>query len=69
MERHSPPRFYRYSDLVSAGIVNNRMTLSRRIKNDGFPSGVLLGPNSVAYPAEQVDRWVATRPTRAAQAA
>ena len=54
-------RYYRYSDLVKARIVNNRTTLSRWIKNYGFPAGVYLGPNTKAWPAEDIERWLAKR--------
>lgn len=54
-------RLLRFSDLVDLGIVNNRVTLSRRIKNDGFPPGFKLGPNSRAWPAEEVEAWIAER--------
>ncbi len=54
-------RYYRYTDLVKAGIVNNRTTLGRWIKNYGFPRGVLLGPNTRAWPADEVDAWLAAR--------
>ena len=43
-------KYYRYADLVEDRIVNNRTTLSRWIKNYGFPAGVNLGPNTKAWP-------------------
>lgn len=54
-------KLYRFKDLQAAGIVKNRMTLSRWIRFHGFPSGFLLGPNSRAWPADQVERWLAER--------
>ena len=53
--------FLRYPDLVERQIVNNRTTLGRWIKSEGFPPGVLLGPNSRAWPANQVEAWLETR--------
>ncbi len=53
--------YLRYTDLVERQIVNNRTTLQRWIRNYGFPSGVLLGPNSRAWPADQVDAWLEER--------
>ena len=54
-------KYYRFSDLKAAGIVRNRMTLSRWIKLHGFPAGVLLGPNTRAWRADEVERWLAER--------
>ena len=54
-------RYYRFDDLVDAGIVNNRTTLSRWTKNCGFPVGVMLGPNTKAWLADEVNAWLAKR--------
>lgn len=54
-------KYLRYADLVERQIVNNRTTLARWIKDYGFPAGVLLGPNSRAWPADQVDGWLEAR--------
>ncbi len=54
-------RYLRYGDLVERQIVNNRTTLSRWIREHGFPTGVLLGPNSRAWPADEVDAWLEAR--------
>ena len=54
-------KYLRYHDLVERQIVNNRTTLQRWILKYGFPAGVLLGPNSRAWPAEQVDAWLEAR--------
>mgnify|MGYP001429119259 FL=1 len=51
----------RYHDLVARGIVNNRMTLSRWIDGQGFPPGFMLGPNSRAWPEDEVEAWLAAR--------
>ena len=56
-------RFYRFSDLVRLGIVSNRMTLLRWQRDQGFPQTVKLGPNSAAWPADDVDSWCRNRPT------
>ena len=61
-------RYYRFADLKAAGIVTNRMTLSRWIKKHGFPAGVMLGPNTRAYPEEAVARWLAERERQTRQA-
>ena len=54
-------KYLRYADLVERQIVNNRTTLQRWIRDYSFPSGVLLGPNSRAWPADQVEAWLAER--------
>jgi len=56
-------KLLRYSDLKAAGVVNNRVTLARLIKSQGFPPGKLLGPNTRAWPENEIDRWLASRPT------
>ena len=56
MERH-----LRFSDLKAANIVNNRTTLARWIKKLGFPPGILLGPNSRAWPESEVLAWLERR--------
>jgi len=55
--------YYLYSDLVKAGIVNNRVTLSRWIEKEAFPSGVMLGPNTRAWLKDEIDRWCSSRVT------
>jgi len=51
-----------FNDLVARGIVANRVTLSRWIRDQGFPAGQLLGPNSRRFPEDQVNAWLAARP-------
>ena len=54
-------KLLRYSDLCDAGIVNNRATLYRWIKQIGFPAGILVGPNTRAWPADEVEDWLQRR--------
>ena len=54
-------KYLRFSDLVERGIVRNRVTLGRWIKLHGFPTGLLIGPNSRAWPESQVEAWLAAR--------
>ena len=56
-------RMLRYTDLKEAGVVNNRATLYRWIKHQGFPQGILLGSNTRAWAEEDVERWLESRPT------
>lgn len=60
--------YLRFEDLKARRIVNNRVTLSRWIKQQGFPTGVKLGPNTVAWDSAVVEQWLASRPN-AGQAA
>ncbi len=57
----------RFKDLKRLGIVTDRMTLRRRILNDGFPEAVELGPNSVGWAEDEVSAWLASRPKRRPQ--
>jgi predicted DNA-binding transcriptional regulator AlpA len=56
-------RLIRFTDLVAKGIVNSRMTLKRLIDNQGFPPGILVTPNSRVWAEDDVDAWVADRPS------
>ena len=60
---HQPTskKLLRYHDLVARKIVMNRMTLKRWIDGQGFPPGFMLGPNSRAWPENEVDAWLAAR--------
>ena len=50
-------QWLRFADLKARGIVNNRVTLKRRIEKDGFPPGKRTGPNEVSWIEEEVDAW------------
>lgn len=54
-------KFLRFKDLVERGIVRNRVTLYRWIRDNGFPPGVLLGPNTRAWPEDEIDAWIERR--------
>ncbi len=51
-------KILRFKDLKERGIVSNRVTLSRRIKDHGFPPGFLLGPNSRAWTEDEIEAHV-----------
>jgi predicted DNA-binding transcriptional regulator AlpA len=53
----------RYPDLVEAGIVRNRVTLSNWIHHQGFPEGQLTGPNTRSWSQAEVEAWLQSRPT------
>lgn len=57
------PVFVRFRDLVDANIVRNWPTLLRLIDEDGFPPGVMLGRNTRAWALDEVEAWLAARPT------
>jgi predicted DNA-binding transcriptional regulator AlpA len=56
-------KFLRFADLKAAGIVNSWAMLRRRIERDGFPVGRMLGPNTRAWSEDEVEAWIASRPT------
>jgi predicted DNA-binding transcriptional regulator AlpA len=61
-----PPRlpiYVRFRDLVAAGIVRNWPTLIRLVDQQGFPPGRLLGPNTRVWTVDEVEAWIASRPT------
>ena len=53
--------YLRFRDLKARGIVTNWTTLRNWQKREGFPPGILLGPNSRAWPEDEIDRWLAGR--------
>jgi hypothetical protein len=63
--RLSPPLpvYLRYPDLVAANIVNSWMAVNRLIDAEGFPPGVMLAANTRAWRRDEVENWLATRPS------
>jgi predicted DNA-binding transcriptional regulator AlpA len=57
------PVFVRYQHLEAAGIASSWQALSRLIDNDGFPEGIMLGRNTRAWQLDEVEAWIANRPT------
>ena len=53
----------RFSDLQARRIANSWAQLGRMQKKHGFPSGIMLSENVRAWPDDQVDAWLANRPT------
>jgi predicted DNA-binding transcriptional regulator AlpA len=56
-------QWLRYRDLKAEGIVSNRATLGNWIRDRGFPSGRLIGPNTRMWPEDEVRAWIDSRPT------
>jgi predicted DNA-binding transcriptional regulator AlpA len=54
-------KFLRFTDLQARGIVANRVTLSRWIRDRGFPAAVKLGPNTAAWRESEVNAWLGAR--------
>jgi predicted DNA-binding transcriptional regulator AlpA len=57
-------RRLRFGDLLSLGIVQNRVTLTNWIRERGFPPGQLTGPNSRTWAENDVQRWLDSRPVK-----
>ena len=57
-----PHKFVRYADLKARKIVNNRQTLANWTRDEGFPPGRLLGPNTRVWTEEEVAEWFDARP-------
>ena len=56
--------FVRYKYLEEKGIISNRMQLARAIERYGFPKPVALGENTLAWPLDEVESWLKSRPWR-----
>jgi predicted DNA-binding transcriptional regulator AlpA len=59
-------KYLRFTDLKTAGVVNNRVTLHRLIKFQQFPPGRLLGPNTRAWTETEIQAWLDARPVNRA---
>jgi predicted DNA-binding transcriptional regulator AlpA len=55
-------RLLRFRDLKARGLVNNWVTLSRWVQEQGFPPGRLLGPNTRVWTEAEIEAWVVSRP-------
>ena len=45
-------------------LVNNYVTLARWIEREGFPPGLMLGPNTRVWRDSEVEAWLASRPIK-----
>jgi predicted DNA-binding transcriptional regulator AlpA len=54
-------RLLNFDDLVAAGYVANRVTLSRRIRRGEFPAPINVGSRNVAWLKEEIDAWEVAR--------
>jgi predicted DNA-binding transcriptional regulator AlpA len=58
-----PSSLYRFPDLQERRIAGSWAQLGRMQKQHGFPAGIMLSENVRAWYADQVDAWLANRPT------
>ena len=56
-------KLLRFKDLQASGIARSWPMLRLRVRNDGFPTGFRLGGNSRAWREQDVEAWLASRPT------
>ena len=54
----------RFRDLKDRKIVTNHVTLKRWIEREGFPPGLMLGPNTRVWREADVEAWLASRPAK-----
>jgi predicted DNA-binding transcriptional regulator AlpA len=59
----SLPIFVRYADLVSSNIVRSWTQLLRMIDHENFPVGQMLSPNIRVWRLDEIEAWLAGRPT------
>ena len=60
-----PTKLLRFPDLKARGIVNNWVTLMAWTRDPrvAFPPGRWIGPNSKAWSEQEIEQWLARRPT------
>jgi hypothetical protein len=58
-----PTKWLKFADIKERGIIDNHVTLKRRIAEDGFPSGRWFGKNDRRFPEDEVEAWLASRPS------
>jgi predicted DNA-binding transcriptional regulator AlpA len=54
-------KWLRFADLKARGLVNNRTTLARWIRDYNFPPGTNIGPNTRAWTDEEIETYEAAR--------
>jgi hypothetical protein len=57
----------RFNDLKKRGVVRNRPQLKRLQVNHGFPIGVMLSGNTRVWTEQEINDWLASRPTENSQ--
>ncbi|MBY4608981.1 AlpA family phage regulatory protein [Rhizobium sp. 9T] len=59
----SIPVLVRFPHLKERGVVRNWPQLGRLIRDHEFPPGMLIGPNTRAWREDEIEEWLARRPT------
>jgi predicted DNA-binding transcriptional regulator AlpA len=57
------PRHVRFRHIRAAGIADSYTALDRLINDHGFPGGRLISPNVRVWTVEEIESWLANRPT------
>jgi predicted DNA-binding transcriptional regulator AlpA len=57
----------RFKDLRRLGVVSSWAQLKFMQKKYGFPAGLLLGANSRAWRASEIEQWLASCPVEPSQ--
>jgi predicted DNA-binding transcriptional regulator AlpA len=55
-------RLLSFKELQARGIIGNWPMLKRRIEQDDFPVGRMIGPNTRRWTEEEVEKWIKSRP-------
>jgi predicted DNA-binding transcriptional regulator AlpA len=68
-KRQPGPEFYgrrylRFAELRAIGLVSNRPTLDRWVKNGFFPAPLRLGPRVLIWDVEEIRALLAKRATK-----
>ena len=58
---NSPNPLLRFTNLKARGIVQNRVTLGRWIKGQGFPAGFIIGGNTRVWRESEIEAWLDER--------
>jgi predicted DNA-binding transcriptional regulator AlpA len=57
------PTYLRFADLKAAKLIFSWATLMRLIDREGFPIGRMLGRNTRVWTIDEIESWLAARPT------
>jgi hypothetical protein len=57
------PKFLRFCDLQDRGLVQSHAGLRHLQTHESFPLGRLLGPSTRVWTVDEVNEWLASRPT------
>jgi predicted DNA-binding transcriptional regulator AlpA len=63
------PKQLRVKDLQQRGIAASHQAVRHLQLHENFPPGRLLGPNTRVWSVDEVNAWLATRPTEVSEQA